>query len=76
MPALLGVRRLERAELERFVGEGGGGILAAGGSIVTERATYGRLRTTTVTVWLRAKPEEVHVFTHVPASYARVTSDV
>jgi XRE family aerobic/anaerobic benzoate catabolism transcriptional regulator len=51
-------RRLEREELERFLEAGLCGILATGGSLVTEHATYERLRGASITIWLRAKPED------------------
>lgn len=53
-----GYRRLERAALQRLVGDGARVVIAAGGGIVTEPATYEFLLDTCVTVWLRATPEE------------------
>ncbi|WP_437678500.1 shikimate kinase [Sorangium sp. So ce131] len=51
-------RRLEREELARLAEERAHGILAAGGGLVTDPATFGLLRRCAVTVWLRAKPED------------------
>lgn len=53
-----GFRRLERAALERLVQEDAAAVIAAGGGIVAEPATFGLLLDTCVTVWLRASPEE------------------
>ncbi len=53
-----GYRRLERAALERLIAEPGGAVIAAGGGIVAERATYGLLLAHCFTVWLRASPED------------------
>jgi XRE family aerobic/anaerobic benzoate catabolism transcriptional regulator len=51
-------RRLEREALERFLAEGRPAVLAAGGGLVTDPETYGLLRRSCTTVWLRARPEE------------------
>jgi XRE family aerobic/anaerobic benzoate catabolism transcriptional regulator len=53
-----GFRRLERAVLERLVREGTRAVIATGGGIVAEPATFEFLLDTCVTVWLRASPEE------------------
>jgi XRE family aerobic/anaerobic benzoate catabolism transcriptional regulator len=53
-----GFRRLERAALDRLVREDAAAVIAAGGGIVAEPATFGLLLDTCVTVWLRASPEE------------------
>ena len=53
-----GFRRLERAVLERLVREGRRAVIAAGGGIVADGATFGLLLDSCVTVWLRASPEE------------------
>jgi XRE family aerobic/anaerobic benzoate catabolism transcriptional regulator len=53
-----GFRRLERATLERLVREDTAAVIAAGGGIVAEPATFGLLLDTCVTVWLRASPED------------------
>lgn len=50
-------RRLEREVLARLLAEGTSAVVATGGSIVTDAATYKLLRTGAVTVWLRAKPK-------------------
>jgi XRE family aerobic/anaerobic benzoate catabolism transcriptional regulator len=51
-------RRLEREELERLVAEGRGGIVATGGGLVADLATYEVLRRAAVTVWLKAKAQD------------------
>ena len=51
-------RRLERETLKRFLDDTPAAVLATGGSIVSDRATYRMLRERTVTVWLRARPED------------------
>ena len=51
-------RRLEREALEDVVREGRPMVLATGGGIVTSPETYALLRRSTVTVWLRARPED------------------
>ncbi len=53
-----GFRRLERDALERLLAEQGAFVLATGGSLVSEPATYERLRATCFTVWLSAAPVE------------------
>ena len=53
-----GFRRLERAALQRLVREDARAVIATGGGIVAEPATYELLLDTCVTVWLRASPEE------------------
>ncbi len=50
-------RRLEREVLARFVARGEPAVLAAGGSLVTDRTTFDLLKKSTVTLWLRAQPE-------------------
>ncbi len=52
-----GFRRLERRVLERLVGEPAS-VLAAGGSIVADPATFALLLGHWRTVWVRAAPEE------------------
>ena len=49
--------RFEAEALEEVLAEGDRLVLATGGSIVDQEATYERLRTTCRTVWLRARPE-------------------
>jgi XRE family transcriptional regulator, aerobic/anaerobic benzoate catabolism transcriptional regulator len=51
-------RRIEREALRRFLDETPAAVLATGGSIVGDRASYRMLRERTVTVWLRARPED------------------
>jgi XRE family aerobic/anaerobic benzoate catabolism transcriptional regulator len=51
-------RRLEREEIERLVGAGATGILATGGSLVTDHASFDLLRRSAVTIWLKAKPAD------------------
>jgi len=53
-----GFRRLERSALQRLVAAGEAAVIATGGGIVAEAATYEFLLDTCVTVWLRASPEE------------------
>ena len=52
-----GFRRLERAVLERLVGRYPKAVIAAGGGIVAEAATFSRLLETCLTVWVKAAPE-------------------
>lgn len=53
-------RRAEREALRKFLdsAEASGGVLATGGSIVTDRDTYAILKSRTTTVWLKAKPKD------------------
>ncbi|MBX9700600.1 MAG: transcriptional regulator, partial [Acetobacteraceae bacterium] len=53
-----GYRRLERTALERLVRAEGRLVIATGGGIVTEPASFEFLLDTCVTAWLRASPEE------------------
>ena len=53
-----GFRRLEREALQLLVREGTPAVIAAGGGIAAEPATFEFLLDTCVTVWLRASPEE------------------
>jgi XRE family aerobic/anaerobic benzoate catabolism transcriptional regulator len=53
-----GYRRMERQALESILAKYRRFVLAAGGSIVSDPATYNRLLSECFTVWLRAKPEE------------------
>jgi XRE family transcriptional regulator, aerobic/anaerobic benzoate catabolism transcriptional regulator len=50
-------RRLEREVLTRFIANGSAAVLATGGSLVTDRATFDLLKKNTITLWLRALPE-------------------
>ena len=51
-------RRLERDVLAAVLDEHRSMILATGGGIVTSSDTYSLLRRSTVTIWLRARPED------------------
>jgi XRE family aerobic/anaerobic benzoate catabolism transcriptional regulator len=53
-----GFRRLERACLEEVFERHPSFVLATGGSLVSEAATFERLLTNCFTIWLRATPEE------------------
>ena len=53
-----GFRRLERKALDRLVAENPKMVLAAGGGLVSDAATYEHLLATCFTVWLRAAPAE------------------
>lgn len=53
-----GYRRLERRCLEQILNREAGFVIATGGSIVTEPATYDLLLSRCLCVWLRAAPEE------------------
>jgi XRE family aerobic/anaerobic benzoate catabolism transcriptional regulator len=53
-----GFRRLERRCLDRVIERHPRFVLATGGSLVSEPATFERLLTMCFTVWLRATPEE------------------
>lgn len=51
-------RRLERETLQAVLAESRPMVLATGGGIVTSPETYALLRRSTLTVWLRARPED------------------
>ena len=53
-----GFRRLERQCLDQVIDVHPRFVLATGGSLVSEPATFARLLTTCFTIWLRATPEE------------------
>jgi XRE family aerobic/anaerobic benzoate catabolism transcriptional regulator len=53
-----GFRRFERRCLEEVIERYPRFVLATGGSLVSEPATFERLLTTCYTVWLRATPED------------------
>ncbi|MDB5094983.1 MAG: aroK 1 [Candidatus Eremiobacteraeota bacterium] len=53
-----GFRRMERRCLERVIEEHPAFVLATGGSIVSEPATFERLLGACRTVWLKASPDE------------------
>jgi XRE family aerobic/anaerobic benzoate catabolism transcriptional regulator len=51
-------RRLEREELERLVAGSPAGVVATGGSLPTDHATFELLRRSAVTIWLKARPQD------------------
>lgn len=51
-------RRLERAALEKVLADHPRFVVATGGSLVTEPATYELLLTSCVTVWVRTGPDQ------------------
>lgn len=51
-------RRLERQVLRRFLSSGQPGVLATGGGVVTDRASFDLLKRGALTFWLKARPEE------------------
>ncbi len=51
-------RRLERECLDHVLEHSPGAVIAAGGSLVSEAASYARLLSQCVTVWLRAEPAD------------------
>jgi XRE family aerobic/anaerobic benzoate catabolism transcriptional regulator len=51
-------RRLEREALERLLAEARPLVLAAGGGLPASPETYALLRARSLTVWLRAEPED------------------
>lgn len=51
-------RRFERRALERVLNQNERAVIAAGGSLVTDPATYQLLLERCVCVWLKASPEE------------------
>jgi XRE family transcriptional regulator, aerobic/anaerobic benzoate catabolism transcriptional regulator len=53
-----GFRRMERRCLDRIIEQNSRFVLATGGSIVSEPATYERLLAACYTIWLRAAPAE------------------
>jgi XRE family aerobic/anaerobic benzoate catabolism transcriptional regulator len=50
-------RRLEREALSEILANEPRAVLATGGGIVAEPATWEQLRRSTLTIWLRARPE-------------------
>lgn len=50
--------RLERQELARLAAAGRRAVVATAGSIVTDHPSFEVLLATTVTIWLKAKPED------------------
>jgi XRE family transcriptional regulator, aerobic/anaerobic benzoate catabolism transcriptional regulator len=53
-----GFRRLERAVLDRVIAAHPKAVIATGGGIVAEAATFVRLVETCLTVWVKAAPED------------------
>jgi XRE family aerobic/anaerobic benzoate catabolism transcriptional regulator len=53
-----GYRRYERRCLEKLIEANDGCVIATGGSIVSEPATYDLLLAACYTIWLKADPEE------------------
>jgi XRE family aerobic/anaerobic benzoate catabolism transcriptional regulator len=53
-----GFRRLERGVLDRLIATHPKAVVAAGGGIVAEAATFARLIETCLTVWVKAAPED------------------
>ncbi len=51
-------RRLERAALERVLESGEPVVLATGGGIVNSPDTFALLKRRTLTIWLRARPQD------------------
>lgn len=51
-------QKVQREALEGVLAEGENLVLATGGSIVADEATFARLRQTCHTVWLRARPQD------------------
>jgi XRE family aerobic/anaerobic benzoate catabolism transcriptional regulator len=51
-------RRLEREVLQEVLNEGKPIVLATGGGLVVSPDTFGMLRRSAITVWLRASPED------------------
>jgi XRE family aerobic/anaerobic benzoate catabolism transcriptional regulator len=51
-------RRLERAALEELLADDRPRVIATGGGIVHSRETWALLRRRTLTLWLRARPED------------------
>jgi XRE family aerobic/anaerobic benzoate catabolism transcriptional regulator len=53
-----GFRRLERGVLDRLIAAHAKAVIAAGGGIVAEAATFARLLEACLTVWVKATPED------------------
>lgn len=51
-------RRYERQALERALSDHPTAVIEAGGSLVSETATYERLLESCLTIWIKASPEE------------------
>lgn len=53
-----GFRRMERAVLDRLIATHPAMVIATGGGIVAEAATFARLREACLTVWIKASAEQ------------------
>lgn len=51
-------RKLEREVLSRVIASESEAVLATGGSLVSEAATYRLLKANAITIWLKAEPEQ------------------
>jgi XRE family aerobic/anaerobic benzoate catabolism transcriptional regulator len=58
MAGLATFRRYERACLERVIAEHDAAVIATAGGIVSNAETYALLLRRTITVWLKARPDE------------------
>lgn len=67
-------RQLERAALERVVGRQPEAVIATGGGIVSEPASYELLLSTCFTVWLQARPDD-HMNRVLEQRDYRITAD-
>ncbi len=67
-------RHAERAALESILDQHRGFVLATGGSLVTEPATFELLLASCFTVWVRAEPHE-HMARVIAQGDVRITGD-
>jgi XRE family aerobic/anaerobic benzoate catabolism transcriptional regulator len=67
-------RRLERTALERIVASQSEAVIATGGGIVSEPASYELLLSTCFTVWLQARPDD-HMNRVLEQRDYRITAD-
>jgi XRE family transcriptional regulator, aerobic/anaerobic benzoate catabolism transcriptional regulator len=51
-------KKLEHEVLAKLIEDGADGVIATGGSIVTDQASFELLRRWTKIIWLKAKPED------------------
>ncbi|AJP57674.2 transcriptional regulator [Pandoraea vervacti] len=68
------MRRIERQCIERIIAEHENVVLATGGGIVSEAATYERVLRAFRTVWLRARPD-VHFQRVMQQNDARIATE-
>ncbi|VVE30239.1 Shikimate kinase [Pandoraea iniqua] len=68
------MRRIERQCIERIIAEHEHVVLATGGGIVSEAATYERVLRTFRTVWMKARPE-VHFQRVMQQNDARIATE-